>query len=157
MRESNPVERITQAPAFLLFRVGDAARDAVERSLERHGLRGKDFRVLAYAGTGTFAQQDLCRETGLDRTTMVAVIDRLERLGLAVRERGTDRRRQVVVPTEAGRRVLGTALTELEQVQEEFLAVLSPTARRGLHSALTRLFTAHDPSCAPDGTDSVDR
>ncbi|MFD3701741.1 MarR family winged helix-turn-helix transcriptional regulator [Nocardia sp. NPDC058658] len=147
MRESNPVERITQAPIFLLFRVGEAARDAVEQSLDRHGLRGKDFRTLAYAGTGAHSQQELSRATGLDRTTMVGVIDRLERLGMAVRERGDDRRRQVVVPTELGLQTLTDAFTELEQVQEEFLAALSPTGQQAMKSSLSRLFAAHDPSC----------
>ncbi|WP_446222203.1 MarR family winged helix-turn-helix transcriptional regulator [Nocardia sp. IBHARD005] len=148
MRESNPVERITQAPIFLLFRVGDAARDAVERSLNRHGLRGKDFRTLTYAATGAHSQQELSAATGLDRTTMVAVIDRLERLGMAVRERGDDRRRQVVVPTAHGLHTLTVAFTELEHVQEEFLATLSPTGKQAMTSALSRLFTAHDPSCS---------
>ncbi|MGW6422520.1 MarR family winged helix-turn-helix transcriptional regulator [Nocardia sp. NPDC055053] len=149
MRETTAVEQITQAPIFMLFRVGDAARDAVERSLDRYGLRGKDFRVLSYASTGVFSQQDLARVTGLDRTTMVAVIDRLERTGMAARERGDDRRTHVVTPTPKGLRTLKEAFAELEQVQDEFLAALSPSGKRAMETALTRLFTAHDPSCHP--------
>ncbi|MEV6217181.1 MarR family winged helix-turn-helix transcriptional regulator [Nocardia sp. NPDC051833] len=149
MRETNPVARITQAPLFLLFRVGDAAREAVEQALERYDLRGKDFRVLAYAATGTHSQQDLARSTGLDRTTMVAVVDRLERTGMATRERGADRRRHVVVPTAQGLRTLTDAFADLERTQSDFLAALSPATQQAMDTALTQLFTAHDPSCRP--------
>ncbi|MHA6628857.1 MarR family winged helix-turn-helix transcriptional regulator [Pseudonocardia sichuanensis] len=139
---------ISAATGYLMFRVGDAARDRIEQELAQWGLAGKELRVLAFAHEGACSQQDLTRLTGMDRTTMVAVVDKLERLGYARRERSAaDRRKYVVAVTGAGADALGAAAARLAAAEAEFLAPLDADERRQLNGFLVRLHAAHDPAC----------
>lgn len=80
--------------------------------------------------------------TGLDRTTMVAVVDDLERLGYAHREQSTtDRRKRVVSPTRSGLRMLADAATRLEKAERELFAPLMAAERRQLGVLVGKLFT----------------
>lgn len=141
---------ISSATGYLMFRVGDVARSRIEHELAPWRLAGKELRVLAFANEEPRSQQDLARLTGLDRTTMVAVVDKLERLGYAQRERSTaDRRKYVVAVTAAGADALTGAAARLAEAEVAFLAPLDPGERRQLNAFLTRLHAAHDPECAP--------
>ncbi|MQA77762.1 MAG: MarR family transcriptional regulator [Streptosporangiales bacterium] len=147
---ASAADRITSATGFLLFRVGDAARAVIERTLEPWGMRGKDLRALAFVCDEIVSQQDLCRLTGMDRTTMVAVVDGLERLGYAQRNRSpVDRRKHVISPTPLGRTAHHDAMTALLRAETAFLAPLDETERDVLNGALLKLYAAHDPTCAP--------
>lgn len=144
------VDRLVTSTGFMLLRVADLVRDATERALAEWGLRGKDLRVLALVegGEAALSQQDLTALAGLDRTTMVGVIDLLEGRGYARRERSaTDRRKHVVTVTDEGRKTLGEALARLDRLEAEFLTTLTPDERAGLNGLVGRVFAAHDPSC----------
>jgi DNA-binding MarR family transcriptional regulator len=141
---------ISSATGYLMFRVGDVARDRIEQELTRWHLAGKELRVLAFAHEEPRSQQDLARLTAMDRTTMVAVVDKLERLGYARRERSTtDRRKYVVTVTPPGAEALTAAAARLAEAEAVFLAPLDPAERRQLNGLLARLYAAHDPECAP--------
>jgi DNA-binding MarR family transcriptional regulator len=141
---------ISSASGYLMFRVGDVARSRIERELAPWHLAGKELRVLAFAHEEPRSQQDLSRLTGMDRTTMVAVVDKLERLGYARRERSTaDRRKYVVTVTSPGADALAAAAVRLAEAEAAFLAPLDAEERRQLNGFLARLYAAHDPDCAP--------
>ena|ERR1043165_4105170 len=143
-------ERLVNSTGFMLLRVADHVRDATERALAEWGLRGKDLRVLALveAGEHPLSQQDLTALAGLDRTTMVGVVDLLEERGYAHRERSaTDRRKHVVTVTPEGPAVLHKALGKLDRLETELLTTLTPDERAGLNDLVGRVFAAHDPSC----------
>jgi DNA-binding MarR family transcriptional regulator len=81
---------------------------------------------------------------------MVAVVDKLERLGYAHRVRSaTDRRKHVVTLSPRGERTVHEVLGRLEQVEAEFLAPLSPAEQRQLNALVGRLFAAHNQACEP--------
>lgn len=144
----SPADRLATSTGFMLLRVADLVRDATERALAEWGLRGKDLRVLALAEGGELSQQDLTALAGLDRTTMVGVIDLLEERGYARRVRSaSDRRKHVVTVTDEGREALGEVLARLDRLEAEFLTTLSPDERAGLNGLVGRVFAAHDPSC----------
>jgi DNA-binding MarR family transcriptional regulator len=86
---------------------------------------------------------------GIDPSTMVALIDDLERAGLAQRRpHPTDRRARVVAITPKGRRALERARGLADQVEDEVLRGLSAPERRELLGLLRRaLDTA--PSQSP--------
>jgi DNA-binding MarR family transcriptional regulator len=89
-------------------------------------------------------QIELARRQGVDRTTMVAVVDELEGLGAVRRERdGRDRRAYAIELTAAGRRLLGRARPVLTAAEEEFLAPLPADDRERLKDALRLLLEAH--------------
>lgn len=141
---------ISSATGYLLSRVGGAARGVIERELTAWDIAGRELRVLAFAQDEPRSQQDLARLVGMDRTTMVAVVDKLERLGYARRERSAvDRRKYVVAVVPAGADVLAAVAARMGAAEAEFLAPLDAGEQRALNSYLARLYAAHDPECAP--------
>ena len=78
----------------LLGRAHEAHRVLAQRALASFGLSPKGFGALAVlAAEGPLSQQRLAARQGIDRTTMVAVVDELERVGAVERRRDPDDRR----------------------------------------------------------------
>jgi len=125
----------------LLGRAHEAHRVRSAEALGRLGLTPKGFGALTVLDAdGPLPQVELARRQGIDRTTMVAIVDELEGLGAVRRERDErDRRAYALELTPGGRRLLGRARPVLAAVEEEFLAPL-PAAERGrLKDALRAL------------------
>lgn len=140
-------QRISSATGYLLLRLGGLVRDRVEGELRSWGVTGKELRVMSFAHGREASQRDLCELSGLDRTTMVAVIDKLERLGYARRARSeADRRKQLVLLTDRGRRAVEEAVTRMTEVEADFLSPLEPAERGLLNEMIARLYAAHRPS-----------
>ncbi|GAA4896709.1 DNA-binding MarR family transcriptional regulator [Stackebrandtia albiflava] len=148
---TSSIDPLAGMTGFLLVKVGIAASAAIEETLRPLGLRGREFRLLSFLAAEPHSQRELCALTGLDRTTMVSVVDGLESTGLVVRERSTtDRRVHLVTMTDAGHETRREALRRLRLAQEEFLAPLSETERDRLHHAAERLYTVHSDGCAAE-------
>lgn len=151
MREPTPAARlVTSATSHMMLRLGDAARAVIGNALDSWSLTGRDLRVLSVAHGEGLSQRELGRLTGMDRTTMVAVVDKLERLGYAHRERDlADRRKYLVRLTDAGTKVVDEALDQLSKAEAEFLSPLNAAEQRQLNRLLARLYEKHDPACDP--------
>jgi DNA-binding MarR family transcriptional regulator len=81
----------------------------------------------------------------IDRTTMVSLIDDLERKGYVLRQRHPrDRRAYLVQPTEPGRAAKVAAIAILDEQQNRFLAALTAAERLQLGALLTRLQQPHE-------------
>jgi DNA-binding MarR family transcriptional regulator len=77
---------------------------------------------------------------GIDRTTMVALLDDLEDKGYVTRQRHPrDRRAFLVTPTDSGRAAKAAAVRILDEQQRRFLAPLTAAERGQLADLLTRL------------------
>ncbi|HEY2702047.1 MAG TPA: MarR family transcriptional regulator [Pseudonocardiaceae bacterium] len=113
-------------------------------ALEPFGLDGRQLAVLIVLGSGEPAsQQDAAQQLGIDRTTMVAFVDALERKGLVGRRpHAQDRRKNVVELTETGRDTLRRARKASDAAEQRFLAPLSAPLARQLRQALITLVTA---------------
>ena len=99
---------------------------------------------------------EAARRLGVDRTTMVALVDALEGKGLVERRRSEeDRRRNVVELTERGRRVRADAEEAREAAEREFLAPLGEKDAAQLVTALRMLIRTwsrpEDPRSVPSG------
>jgi len=105
------------------------------------GLRGYDYRLLAaLEELGPASQADLGRSTGVDRGDVVRALDELEHRKLIKRTVDrTNRRRNTVSITPAGRRQLAALDPVVDAVQEQVLAPLSDAERRQLHRLLRKL------------------
>ncbi|MFF7332774.1 MarR family winged helix-turn-helix transcriptional regulator [Streptomyces sp. NPDC090306] len=124
------------------YRLGDR----LVAALAPFRLIPRELGVMAVIGEGgqERSQMELAAELGLDRTTMVIVIDALEGKGYVERRRSErDRRRNVVSLTPAGAECLRNAEAVRVGVEEEFLAPLDPRAARTLTAALVELNRAH--------------
>jgi DNA-binding MarR family transcriptional regulator len=115
-------------------------------ALAPFGLDARELAVLAVLAAGRpLSQLEAARRLGVDRTTMVALVDTLEGKGLVERRRSAqDRRRNVVELTERGRRVRADAENARETAEREFLAPLGEKDAARLVKALQVLIRIPD-------------
>jgi DNA-binding MarR family transcriptional regulator len=131
------LERWTGA---LLNRAAQRVQERFESGLEPLGIRPKHYGVLALLENGPLTQIEIGRGLWVDRTTMVALIDDLERLGLVERERHPeDRRAYAITLTDRGREMLSQATGVVAATQEECFAALSRTEQEQLRALLAKL------------------
>jgi DNA-binding MarR family transcriptional regulator len=112
------------------------------------GLRPPHFGVMtlieAHPG---LAQRDLVTRSLIDPSSMVAVIDELEQMGLAERRRDTkDRRKHAVHLTARGRRTLESAREVAEEMVQKVLAPLDSAELETLRRLLRKLAGAESES-----------
>lgn len=93
------------------------------------------------------SQIDLATLLEMDRATMMAIVDRLEKRELAVRQRSTsDRRRQELYATDAGRRVLAEAKAAIAEHERHFTARFPAETLKVLRESLLALDGASGPA-----------
>jgi DNA-binding MarR family transcriptional regulator len=110
-------------------------------ALAPFGVSGRELAVLTVlAGREPGSQQQAAQRLGVDRTTMVGLVDALEHKGLVRRRaHAEDRRRNVIELTEAGRDTLHGAGEASEVAERRFLAPLSVRDAEQLKTALLTL------------------
>jgi DNA-binding MarR family transcriptional regulator len=126
---------------FLLFRASQASLSLANQMLARIGLCARQAGILTMVTElEPMTQKALADALGIDRTTMVALLDDLEDKGLVARQRHPrDRRAFLVHPTSSGRAAKAAAVGILDEQQRRFLAPLTPAERGQLADLLTRL------------------
>lgn len=135
-------------PGYLLHKAAMLLDEQAETSLAAIGIRAREFFVLsAVAGGPDLSQQDLSRLLNLDPTTVVAVIDELERREYLGRRRNpADRRRHLLVLTDAGRTALAEADEKASAIEAEFFGALSSDERDTLRDLLGRVMSGRWPA-----------
>ncbi|HUQ60908.1 MarR family winged helix-turn-helix transcriptional regulator [Lentzea sp.] len=112
-----------------------------DAALEPLGIDSKEFgtlRVLAHREPAS--QLQVAQTLGIDRTTMVALLDVLERKGVITRRPDpADRRRNVVALTDQGMRTYDAARVAHRKAETAFLAGISPNATDQLRRTLRAL------------------
>jgi len=131
----------------LLFRLWRASHTRAAQAFETIGLTPALFALLNVIGAREGAiQQELGAMLGIDPSTMVALVDRLEEAGLAKRRPSPrDRRAREVVITAKGRRQLDAARRKVADVEDEVLGGLSGEERDQLMTLLRRALAAAPP------------
>lgn len=104
-----------------------------------------DFAVLAALDeNGALSQAEIGRALGLDRNNVNGIVVRLEGDEAVTREPDpTDRRRNVVTITAAGRVRLAEIQVLADAVQDELLAALSTKERKDLIHLLDLVLAVH--------------
>ena len=107
--------------------------------------------TVQYAALATIAAHEdidatrLAVLVALDRSTIGAVLERLEAKGLITRHFGPgDKRSKRLRATSAGRALLETADGAVHRSQDRFLAVLDPSERATLLGILEKLVARHE-------------
>ncbi len=127
--------------ALLLARCARGLDEAVESRLAPLGLRTRALGLacLARAGGGA-TQRSLGRSLNVDRTSMVALVDDLEKRGLVERRASPeDRRCHRIGLSAEGERVLRRAERASAEAEDEFLAPLARAERVQLRRLLVKL------------------
>jgi DNA-binding MarR family transcriptional regulator len=108
---------------WLLHRAAQRLRSATGEQAERHGIQLRDYIVLsALDKTPNLTQIELAKALGLDKTTLMSQLDRLERIGLVVRHSDPrDRRARIPEITEAGNALRATVASACNSVEAAVL------------------------------------
>jgi DNA-binding MarR family transcriptional regulator len=133
--------RPTDVLGFLLKHATMVLTERTDAALAPLSIDGKEFGALrVLARREPMSQLQVAQTLGIDRTTMVALLDTLERKGIVARHPDpSDRRRNVVELTEQGEAVVDAAETLRRQVEEEFLAPVGAADGERLRRTLRTL------------------
>lgn len=141
LHSDHPPEALGQFTGFLMNYLGTRSGRRFAEALEPFGLHPRHFGVMTVldANPGV-TQQDLADNSRVDRSSMVAVLDELERRGFAERRADpSDRRKRSIHLTAEGRAQLQRMRTVARKVGEQSFAALSEEERATLHHLLRKL------------------
>lgn len=130
---------------FLLHRAAQKLGAAAQAASHPHGITPRGQLVLTALTSEDLRRTQLALGTalGLDKTTLTAELDRLERAGLLVRTPDpADRRVRFPTITDAGREVQAEVACLHAAVEDDFTADLTPDERHLLRTVLERLIAA---------------
>jgi DNA-binding MarR family transcriptional regulator len=138
---------------FLLYRAAELSHSLANDMLARIQLTARQVGILTLVVEWEPMTQKALGDTlRIDRTTMVSLIDDLERKGYVVRQRHPrDRRAFLVQPTESGRAAKVQAIAILDEQQNRFLAPLTSAQRQQLGALLKRLQRPPEPDATGRG------
>jgi DNA-binding MarR family transcriptional regulator len=138
-----PVPELGGRLGYLLKHAQLRMADLNDQALGPCGIDGRELAVLlVLAGREPASQLQVAQRLGIDRTTMVALLDTLEGKGLVSRHpHADDRRRNVVELTEAGQDTLRRATAASDEAERMLLAPLSPQAAQRLRASLRAIVT----------------
>ena len=140
---------LNNRPGALLgiaFRTG---QELANRRLAPMGLNVRLSGVLNLLAVEPISQQELGVQLGIDRTTMVELIDELEGKGIVVRRRNPDDRRSYAVSlTPEGKAMQKRAAKAFDAAADEFLNTLKPGERQALTDMLRKLIVNADKAKA---------
>jgi MarR family transcriptional regulator, lower aerobic nicotinate degradation pathway regulator len=128
-------------PGYLMARLGESCRRRFHEALEPEGLHPRHFGVMTMvAAHPGMSQKELHGKTAIDPSSMVAVIDELQAMGLAERRpHPEDRRVHAIFLTDRGQQTLERVRTLAATLQRELFQALTADERRTLHALLRKL------------------
>lgn len=117
------------------------------------GAAVRDYEILqTLADLGPRSQHQLSELLWVNRSTMVKLIDALERQGLVERRRNpADRRSYALQLTPAGKRALGELSAAADQAEAGLTAPLTASERNTLSRLLGAIAVADEPADLPEG------
>lgn len=110
-----------------------AWRHAIDRRLKSLGMSQASWMTIAVAAKSAtpLSQSEIAHELGVEAATLVAMVDRLVKAGLVVRQASkADRRIKRIVITEAGLRLYDIVRREAAELRHELLAQADPASLR---------------------------
>jgi DNA-binding MarR family transcriptional regulator len=139
--DSDPAEQVRahdDVLGYLLKHAHLALEQQTQAALVGMGMTVRDLGVLrVIAGGEAESQQEVATVLDVDRTSMVALLDALERRGIVTRRPSErDRRRNVVELTDDGWDVFRRAENRYAEAERAFTSILGEAGAAGLRQAL---------------------
>ena len=124
--QAKSAKRLERSPLHLLHRAWQCAGEVFEREMGGDNLTPRQYTILAaVAETEGLSQTNLVQLTGIDRSTLTDVIQRMKRKGLLRCRRGPkDKRANALSLTEKGWKTLRSAQPVVKRVEESILSEL---------------------------------
>jgi MarR family transcriptional regulator, lower aerobic nicotinate degradation pathway regulator len=144
---------VVPIPKSILSRPGAllviAARTGQERANARLAAMGLTVRMCGVlnllADEGPLTQHQIGEMLGIDRTTMVELLDDLEQQGILRREvNPEDRRSHLIKLTAPGKARQRVAMKAFDEAAAEFFSPLNSAERQHMAAMLKRLITRPD-------------
>ena len=136
--------------SFLLNQAAYAFEARLAEALAEHGLSVREYCVLWKADEGERTQQEIAELAGLDKSTLVLTLDKLEAAGLVERRvSDLDRRARVVGVTPQGAGLYLDAQQVVDRVTVETLRHLGARGMQQFVQGLRRLAEGEGPLAAP--------
>lgn len=133
---------------WLAHRAAEALSDAFNRVSREAGLADlRDWLVLALVSDGVpRTQLEIATQLGIDKSTLVPLLDRLERDGLIVRT-FSERDRRVRIPqaTPRGAEMVSKVARARDAVIDDRLAAILPADRATFHAVLWSIVAGDAP------------
>jgi DNA-binding MarR family transcriptional regulator len=138
---ASPARWLSRRAGFLLVQLGTNEHRRFAERLSPLDLHPRHFGMLSHlAAAEGQSQQALSEALGIHRSAVVALVDDLERRGLAERRRDpSDRRAYTLYLTPSGHELLAELEREAEGREAELLAALNASERSQLISLLQRV------------------
>jgi DNA-binding MarR family transcriptional regulator len=128
---------------FVLGTLSMTVAELVEEAIAPLDLRLRHYRLLRLLMDGPQLQSAIGPALGVDRTTVVALVDYLEKQKLAKRTRSDiDRRAYRVALTEKGKRTAQRATELAGAVEQNMFAPLTASEQQHLRALSTRLLSS---------------
>lgn len=126
---------------YLLWQVARHSRTILEDVLSPLSMRARHFGFLLWMRRqGPMSQQELAGLAGLDPSTVVSIIDEMEKLQLVERRRNPeDRRAYLLYLTPHGEEQFAQGEQLLSRFEDRLLAALDAEERRTLVRLLSRM------------------
>ncbi|MBG6103049.1 MarR family winged helix-turn-helix transcriptional regulator [Micromonospora vinacea] len=124
---AGPAPSLDSEITWLLHRAAQRMHVVTGEQAEKHGLQLRDYIVLsALDKTPGLTQVELARALGLDKTTLMTQLDRLEQEDLVVRHADpNDRRRRIPAITAVGDDVRARVARASEEAERSAMADFS--------------------------------
>ena len=139
--EMDAPTRLRSKPSWLINKVSVRAHQLVVEAMAAAGGRAHHFAILAAVEEfGPSSQVQIGQRCGIDQSDMHAMVAELAAQGHVERAPDrTDRRRNLITVTDAGRRRLDEMDVAVSAVQDNVFNALSATDRDSLIVLLTRV------------------
>jgi DNA-binding MarR family transcriptional regulator len=131
---------------FLLNRANRLLRDDMTQALQPLLLNVHEYAIMRIIESRqSETQHGVAERYGIDSSTMVELVDKLEGREILKREKNPlDRRSYTLVLTPKGRKTLSRAKRIGESVQKKFLSPLDEGEREMLYGSLVKLISSRD-------------
>ncbi|HET7466942.1 MAG TPA: MarR family transcriptional regulator [Candidatus Dormibacteraeota bacterium] len=134
---------LVNRPGALLTIAARTGQELARRRLSPLGLSVQLCGVMNLLAQGPISQQGLGEQLGIDRTTVVELIDDLEKRGVVERRRNaSDRRSYALHLTARGRTVQKRAAKAFDAAAAEYFAPLTAADQKTLADMLRRMILA---------------
>jgi DNA-binding MarR family transcriptional regulator len=131
---------LANRPGALLTIAARTGQELAKRRLKPLGLSVQMCGVMNLLAEGPISQQGLGEQLGIDRTTVVELIDELEKQGVVERRRNpADRRSYALHLTVKGRGVQKRAARAFDAAAAEFFGPLAAAEQKSLADMLRRM------------------
>lgn len=128
---------------FLISKIAQKMEHSFNLFLQKYEITAREYGILTTLQEKSgLSQKDLGEKLRIDRTTVVSLIDHLEKLSLVQRVKDPkDRRYYNLVLTERALEIFRNGKEEVEEIENKLLHSLNDEEKAVFKTLLTKVFT----------------